>query len=240
MTPNFYLEAKGLDGSLVVARRQASYFGASSERAISSLQSYREKEPVYDNNAHTITSIYHSGQLKMYTTHITAPAGPRKPPEYQMTQINTWGLTGNANTFRQGATAFQNGRDLAKDWRDKFISAANERVGSLNAEPSTIESSDYNRLSNTAETYHTKDSKTSANELALTSYPVEEPETFDNGLVFTSFSHPVDDVSANELNHTTYAKPAASKRCLSKGSKAVYKDPRYGAGTSSWRRPSRK
>jgi len=37
MTPNFYLEAKGPDGSLAVARRQACYVGASGERAIGSL-----------------------------------------------------------------------------------------------------------------------------------------------------------------------------------------------------------
>ncbi len=54
-------------------------------------------------------------------------------------QLNTWGLTGNADTFRQGATAFQNGRDLANEWRNGFIAAANERVDSLNVEPSTLD-----------------------------------------------------------------------------------------------------
>jgi hypothetical protein len=242
MAPNFYFEAKGPDGSAAVARRQACYDGAVGARGLQSLQSFGQDESVYDDRAYTITSIYHDGTLKMYTTHITPPAGPGKPPEYQMTQINTWGLTGNADTFRQGATAFRNGRDLAKEWRDKFISAANERVGSLNAEPSTIESSDYNGHSDTAETYHTEDSETSADELALTSYPVEEPETSADELVFTSFSHPVeDDISADELDHTTYAKPAASKERLSKVSKrTVSNDPRYGTGTSNWRRQSKK
>jgi hypothetical protein len=32
---------------------------------------------VYDGNAYTITSTYHDGQLKMYTTHPTA--GPVRP-----------------------------------------------------------------------------------------------------------------------------------------------------------------
>ena len=146
----------------------------------------------------------------MYTTHITPPVGPRKPPEYHMTQINTWGLTGNADAFRQGATAFRNGQDLAKEWRDGFISTANERVGSLSAEPPTLNSHPLD----TTETYIPKESETSADELALTSfsYPVEEPETSAGELVVTSFSHLVeDDMSADELDHTTYAKPQPLK-----------------------------
>lgn len=62
----------------------------------------------------------------MYTTHITLPTGPGKPPEYQMTQLGPWALAGSQEQFRQGATVFWNGRDLTKEWRDRFISAANK------------------------------------------------------------------------------------------------------------------
>jgi hypothetical protein len=84
----------------------------------------------------------------------------------------------------------------------------------------------------------TKRTETSVDELALTQYPVEEPETFADGLVFTSFSHPVEDnISADELGRTTYVKPIASKKRLRTGSKkTLSKDPRYGTGTSSRRR----
>jgi hypothetical protein len=108
MAPNFYLEAKGPDGSAAVARRQACYDGAVGARGLQSLQSYRQNRPVYDNNAYTITSIYHNGQLQMYTTYITPPAGPRKLPEYQIDQLGAWSLTGSQEQFRQGATVFQN------------------------------------------------------------------------------------------------------------------------------------
>jgi hypothetical protein len=75
--------------------------------------------------------------------------------------------------------------------------------------------SDYNDLSDTAETYHTEDPKTSADELVFTLYLDKEPETFDNRLVFTLFLYSVDDdISADELDYTTYTKPAASKRSL--------------------------
>ena len=46
-----------------------------------------------------------------------------------MTQINTWGMTGNPATFRKGASAFRNARDWAKDKRDNAIECANARAG---------------------------------------------------------------------------------------------------------------
>jgi hypothetical protein len=74
MAPNFFLEAKGPDGSSAVAGRQACYDGALGARGMQDLHSYRDSEPVYDNTASTITSIYHGGTLKLYTTHPVLPA----------------------------------------------------------------------------------------------------------------------------------------------------------------------
>ncbi len=104
--------------------------------------------------------------------------------------------------------------------------------------------SNYSRPLDTTETHLVEESETSADELALMSflYPVEEPETLADELFFTSFSHPIeDDISADELDHTTYAKPTTSKKHLSTGlKKTVSKDPRYGTGISSQRRQSKK
>jgi hypothetical protein len=75
--------------------------------------------------------------------------------------------------------------------------------------------------------YDLKDSNTLADELALTSslYPVEELESSADELVFTSFSRFVkDDISADKLDYTIYAKPAAFKKRLGKGLKSVSKD----------------
>ena len=69
IAPNFFLAAKGPDGTAAVARRQACYDGALGARGMNSLQSYGKDEPVHDNNAYTITSIYSDGQLKLYTSH---------------------------------------------------------------------------------------------------------------------------------------------------------------------------
>jgi len=87
--------------------------------------------------------------------------------------------------------------------------------------------------------YNLKDSNTLANKLALTlsSYPVKEPKSLANKLVFTLFLCLVEDnILANELNHTIYAKPAASKKRLGKGLKSVSKDLRNCTSKSNQRR----
>lgn len=128
IAPNFFLEVKGPDGSLSVASRQAAYDGALGARAIRSLQSYRVPEPLYDNKAYTITSTYHGGTLKMYTSHPIPPLSAGGQPGCAMTQINTWGLTGDATSYRKGAAAYRNARDWAKQQRDNAIRQANEKA----------------------------------------------------------------------------------------------------------------
>ncbi|KMP10245.1 hypothetical protein CIRG_09926 [Coccidioides immitis RMSCC 2394] len=128
MAPNFFLEAKGPDGSLAVAVRQACYNGALGARGIHSLQTYWQDEPIDDNNAYTLTSTYHGGQLKLYTTHINKPGYTDGRSEYIMTQLKGWSMTSDLETFRLGASAYRNARDWAKEKRDQFIQVANERL----------------------------------------------------------------------------------------------------------------
>ncbi|KAK2600327.1 hypothetical protein QQS21_004968 [Conoideocrella luteorostrata] len=127
MAPNFFLEAKGPDGHAAVATRQARYDGAIGSRAMHSLQNYGAEEPEYDGKPYTLSSVYHDGHLKMYAHHVTAPNEEGRP-EYHMTQLDTWGMIGNIDSFRRGATALRNARDLAKQHRDNFIQAANARA----------------------------------------------------------------------------------------------------------------
>jgi hypothetical protein len=91
------------------------------------LQTYKheQQQPGFDNNAYTITSIYHGGTLKMFTSHPSKPTKSDRP-EYYMSQLRSFALTDNIETFREGATWFRNGRDWAKEQRDKAISLANE------------------------------------------------------------------------------------------------------------------
>jgi hypothetical protein len=101
MAPSFFLAAKRPDGNAVVARRQACYDGALGARGIHSLQSYRQDEPSYGNNAYTLTSIYSDGQLKIYTSHPAQLANPGDQPEYHMNQYGAFAMIHNLETFRQ-------------------------------------------------------------------------------------------------------------------------------------------
>ncbi|EXK26998.1 hypothetical protein ACKLNR_014539 [Fusarium oxysporum f. sp. zingiberi] len=130
IAPNFFLAVKGPDGSLSVASRQACYDGALGARGILSLQSYccEDHQQQYDNDAYTLTSIYHGGQLKMYTMHPIPPSTANARPQYIMTLVKAWVLTSDVDAFREGVAAFRNGRDWTMQQRDEAIRRANEKV----------------------------------------------------------------------------------------------------------------
>jgi hypothetical protein len=128
--PNFFMEAKGPDGLVAECKRQAYHDGAIGVRAIHSLQTFGQKNPVHDNSARMISTIFYDGQLKMYACSTAQPNGPGTQPEYYMHQIGTWSMTDNSNqkTFLRGATAFKNALDLTKKYRDNVITQANKIV----------------------------------------------------------------------------------------------------------------
>ena len=102
--------------------------------------------------------------------HPTEPAQPGGDPQYHTTQINGFHMTGNRNTFLEGATWFRNARDWAKEQRDEFIARANERADEEEEASSTDEpfltsftASSQNEL--TSNTTH-QDSGSSTDELA--------------------------------------------------------------------------
>ncbi|KGQ07756.1 hypothetical protein BBAD15_g6917 [Beauveria bassiana D1-5] len=134
--PNFFVEAKAPRGGADVAKRQACLDGAVGARAMHSLKTYGEDEPVYDGNAHAYSSTYHNGQLMLYAHHVTGPTAERERPEYHMTQLKGYTLTGDRETFVTGATAFRNARDLARRQRETLIQVANARV--LEAQRSAV------------------------------------------------------------------------------------------------------
>lgn len=151
VAPNLFLEVKGPDGTAGVAHRQACYVGAYGARAMHALQNHGVSEPAYDGNAYAYSSTYNEGLLKLYAHHVTAPATAEGRPEYHMTQLNTYALTGDREGFLQGASAFRNARDLAKRHRDSFIQAVNIRaaqggavaaVAAVAAEEAVTETSD--------------------------------------------------------------------------------------------------
>lgn len=129
--PNFFLELNSSSGNSEVGNRQCRHYGALGARAINSLQSYRPDrpydEPIYDGNAYTITAWYGGGYLKLFTHHVAAPQGQGEEPKYVMAPLRSFALTDSPENFREGAAAYRNARDWAKEKRDEMIAAANVR-----------------------------------------------------------------------------------------------------------------
>ena len=124
--PNFVLETKGPTGSWLEASRKACHNGAIGARAMQSLRTYRQDEPVCDNDVYSFSSIYYCGTLKMYGHSVAQPKGPETRQEYYMHQLGVWAMDGNTNQFKDGATAFKNVLDMAKECRDSAIARVNE------------------------------------------------------------------------------------------------------------------
>lgn len=138
---NHFTELKGPDGKASEMKRQITQDLGIGARGMLAIQSYGQDGYTYDGNAYTLGSTYHSGTgtLQLYAMHPTQPADPSGQPQYHTTQLNSFGMTGNAETFRQGTTWYRNSRDLAKEWRDSAIAQANARAiaqasGTANAE----------------------------------------------------------------------------------------------------------
>jgi hypothetical protein len=100
-------------GGANIAKRQAGIDGAIGVRAMHTMQNYGEEVPGFDGNAYTISSTYHAGTgtLQLYAHHATPPTAPGGRPEYHMTQLDSYALTGKRERFIEGVTAFRNARD---------------------------------------------------------------------------------------------------------------------------------
>jgi len=177
LLPNYFFEAKGPKRDPTELNLQIMQDLACGARGMHKMQSYRQDEPVYDGNAYTLGSTYHSGTgtLQIYAMHPTEPARPGGDPLYHTTQMTAFAMTADASTFRRGAAAFRNARDWAKEQRDEFIARANERAdeeeASSPAEPylTSFTASSQNELSITSNTTH-QDSGSSTDELARDTY----------------------------------------------------------------------
>lgn len=93
------------------------------------LLSYGKSEPVFDNNAYALGVTYQAGTgtVLIYSTHV-APTGSGGSSEYHITPVEVYLLVGTRQQYLRGVAAVRNGREMAREWRNGFISAANERA----------------------------------------------------------------------------------------------------------------
>ncbi|KPM36133.1 hypothetical protein AK830_g10438 [Neonectria ditissima] len=137
--PNFFLEVKGPDGSFSVAKRQVLYDTALGATGYDAIRSYKADSVAFDNKAYTIGCTYQAGIIKIYASHPIEPSISRKKPGIVMTQLKAFALTNDPDTFRQGVTAYRNGRDWTRQQRDQAIAQANERTRLKSTESSQSE-----------------------------------------------------------------------------------------------------
>ncbi len=72
---------------------------------------------IFGDTPNTITSTYHDGHRKLYTTHPTQPLDANSSPEHHMTRLGFCSRTGSRDVFQQGASTFQDAREWAKERR---------------------------------------------------------------------------------------------------------------------------
>ncbi|ROV91879.1 hypothetical protein VMCG_09174 [Cytospora schulzeri] len=125
--PNFFVEvtSKRQDGE--IGQRQVGHDGALGARGMHSLQNYEQQTQVYDGNAYTFGVTYHRFQLTIYAIYMTAPSEEGGKPRYDVHEIATYSMR-DSDRFPEGIIACRNIRDLAKEYRVKFVEEANERA----------------------------------------------------------------------------------------------------------------
>ena len=137
--PNFFAEGKGPRGNAAVCKRQACYDGGLGARAVHELRTYADPETAFDNNAYTISSTYSGGAgggfLTLYATHPTPSESRQRQAEYHMTQLRSYAVTDQPESFREGAGALRNARDWAYENRQELIAAANAKAQSVRSDP---------------------------------------------------------------------------------------------------------
>jgi len=128
VVPNFFAELKGSLGNPGVGILQACYDGALGARGMFLLQSYRQGDAEFDNNAYTITATYVHPYLSLYTTHLSQPTASQPYPQYHMNILRSWCISTSIDEFRTALTWYRNARDWAKEQGDEAIRIANERA----------------------------------------------------------------------------------------------------------------
>lgn len=133
--PNFFVEIRAPSEDEKWIRCRACYNGALGARAIHSVQNYGRDEPIYDGNAHVITTIYdpRTGVLQIFLSYVIRSSKTGQLAEYYMTELGSWNLTDDKESFVRGTTVFRNARDFAKERRDRFIKEANAKARELEA-----------------------------------------------------------------------------------------------------------
>ena len=174
--PNFFVEGKSQSGRADVAKLQATHDGAVGSRVIDRLENYGQPQTEHDGNMKSFSCIYHPAttNLKLFGHHTTAPQAPGLPPQYHMTQIKGYDMSDSAETFRLGATAFRNLRDLAASTRNSAVQKANRAARHA---PTPSPSTTFTETRDSRSMIYEHESDTSTDELAAQATTMKRQKT---------------------------------------------------------------
>lgn len=129
--PNHFVEVKGHSCGADVPQRQTTFAGAVGARGMLHLQNYGRGALAYDNNSYTTTATCFAGTgtLQIFATHPTQTATSQT--QYHMTRLGSYLMTDDIDSFRRGAAAFRNARDMGEEHRTRLIAAANATAQGL-------------------------------------------------------------------------------------------------------------
>ena len=137
--PNFFTEAKGLEGALGVAQRQAAHDGAVGARGMHRTETHGRRRERFDNKARTVSSILDgAGHLRIFSHHVSKPTGRGTLLQTHMTPLRSYSLTDNPESFRQGVAAYRNASDHAHHHRTETIKNAHRRSGIITPRPLSV------------------------------------------------------------------------------------------------------
>ena len=137
---NYFMEVKGTHGRSDVLKRQVLHDGALGARAMFVLQNYGQDEPLYDGNAYALVSSYNAGEgtLRLHATYPSRDASGQTV--FQLTDVNTYNLTGDVESFNRGISALRNARDFCRREREQVISNAKaQRAWPINRVPAWLQ-----------------------------------------------------------------------------------------------------
>ena len=144
--PTFFTECKGPTGSVQEGKCKILYPGALAARAVHQLRCFTTgPTTALDDNAYVITALYDSptGLLELYATRPIASQkrddfSKHLPIEYRMTSIGQFMMNYTPDMFREGAQAYRNAREWAKEQRDELVRAANLKARSRSLASGTM------------------------------------------------------------------------------------------------------
>jgi hypothetical protein len=72
--------------------------------------------------------------MQIYAHHVTEPRDGTEKPEYHMTQLDAYAMSGSNATLLRGSSTFKNIRKLAREYQERLVQTANARARQLRAD----------------------------------------------------------------------------------------------------------